>query len=77
MLDMRFIRENPELVRTGAANKNEKCDIDQILKLDEQRREIIRGVEKLKAERNKVSAEIAMKKKSGKDASDVIHCRYA
>lgn len=72
MLDMRFIRENPELVRTGAANKNEKCDIDQILKLDEQRREIIRGVEKLKAERNKVSAEIAMKKKSGEDASDTI-----
>jgi len=72
MLDMRFIRENPELVRTGATNKNEKCDIDQILKLDEQRREIIRGVEKLKAERNKVSAEIAMKKKSGEDASEAI-----
>jgi len=72
MLDMRFIRENPELVRTGATNKNEKCNIDQILKLDEQRREIIRGVEKLKAERNKVSAEIAMKKKSGEDASEAI-----
>lgn len=72
MLDMKLIRENPELVKTGAANKNEECDIERILKLDEQRRGIIRSVEQLKAERNQASAEIARKKKSGKDAANAI-----
>jgi seryl-tRNA synthetase len=72
MLDLRFIRENPDLVQTGAQNKNEKCDIGQILELDEQRREIIRGVEKLKAERNRVSGEIAKKKKAGENADEAI-----
>lgn len=72
MLDLKFIRENPELVKTGAANKNEKCDIDLILKLDEERREIIRKVEQLKAERNKATGEIAKKKKAGQPAEDDI-----
>ncbi len=73
MLDLRFIRENPDLVKTGAANKNEKkCDVDAILKLDEQRREIIHNVEHLKAERNKATAEIARKKKAGEAADDAI-----
>jgi seryl-tRNA synthetase len=72
MLDMKLIRENPDKVKTGAANKNEKCDIDEILRLDERRREIIRSVEKLKAERNTASAEIARKKKAGENADDAI-----
>lgn len=73
MLDLKFIRENPELVKTGAANKNEKkCDIDLILRLDEDRREIIRKVEQLKGERNQASAEIAKKKKAGEPAEAEI-----
>jgi seryl-tRNA synthetase len=72
MLDLKFIRENPEAVKKGAADKNEKCDIDAILALDARRREIIRKVEALKAERNKVSAEIAKKKKSGEPAEEAI-----
>ena len=72
MLDMRFIRENSEKVKAGAEAKNDKCDIDQILELDEQRREIIREVEKLKSERNRVSGEIARKKKAGEQADDAI-----
>jgi seryl-tRNA synthetase len=72
MLDMKFIRENPEKVRTGAAKKNEKCDIDRILNLDEKRRETIRSVEKLKSDRNQASAEIARKKKAGENADDAI-----
>jgi seryl-tRNA synthetase len=72
MLDLKFIRENPQQVKDGAANKNEKCDIDKILKLDESRREIIREVERLKAERNTASAEIGKKKKAGEPADDAI-----
>ena len=72
MLDMKFIRENPELVRAGAGHKNEKCDLDGLLQLDEKRRAIIQQVEKLKAERNQASAEIAKKKKAGEPADDAI-----
>ena len=72
MLDLKFIRENPEQVRTGALNKKEKCDIDRILSLDERRRDIIRDVEKLKSDRNRVSGEIARKKKAGENADDTI-----
>ena len=59
MLDMRFIRENPDKVKAGLAKKYDSTDIDKILSLDEDRREIIRSVERLKAVRNAASAEIA------------------
>ena len=72
MLDLKFIRENPELVRAGAAKKNQTIDIDQILKLDAQRREIIVQGEQLKAKRNAASAEIARKKKAGESADEAI-----
>ncbi|MEW5795119.1 MAG: serine--tRNA ligase [Candidatus Zixiibacteriota bacterium] len=72
MLDMKLIREAPDLVRTGAAHKNEQCDIDRILALDERRRQIIRTVERLKAERNQASADIAIKKKAGQSADAAI-----
>lgn len=72
MLDIKLIRENPELVRAGLAKKGDDSKVDRILELDEHRREIIRKVEALKAERNTVSAEIAKKKKAGENADDDI-----
>jgi seryl-tRNA synthetase len=72
MLELRFVRQNPELVRQGSANKNEKCDIDQVLQFDSDRREIIGQVEQLKAERNTASGEIAKKKKAGEPAEEAI-----
>ncbi len=58
MLDIRFIREHPELVQAGARKKRLEIDIPQLLALDEQRRSLISQVENLKALRNKVSKEI-------------------
>ena len=72
MLDIKLVREQPDLVRSAAANKNEKCDLDAILALDGRRREIIRTVERLKAERNQASADIALKKKAGESADEAI-----
>lgn len=72
MLDMRFIRENPDTVKQGLAKKFDKSDIDQIIKLDEDRREIIRKVEQLKGQRNTASAEIAKRKKAGESADEAI-----
>ena len=72
MLDLKFIRENPDTVKAALARKYDKSDIDKILALDDSRREIIRKVEQLKADRNKASGEIAKAKKAGESADDAI-----
>jgi len=58
MLDIRFIREHHELVQNGARKKHIDIDIHQLLKVDEQRRQLISQVEGLKALRNKTSKEV-------------------
>jgi len=72
MLDLKFIRENVELVRQAIANKGEKVDLDRLLELDGQRRALLAEGEALKAQRNKVSESIAVMKKRGEDASALI-----
>lgn len=72
MLDIKFIRENPEVVKKGIRNKNEKDTVDQVLELDEKRRSYIAQVEDLKAQRNAASQQIGQIKKSGGDASEQI-----
>lgn len=58
MLDIRFVRENPELVREGARKKHIECDVDGILEVDRHRRELMQQAEELKAVRNRVSKEV-------------------
>ncbi|MCI0595842.1 MAG: serine--tRNA ligase [candidate division Zixibacteria bacterium] len=72
MLDLKFIRENPERVRAGLATKNDRRGIDEVLRLDERRRELIKEADVLKAKRNSVSMDVARLKKEGKDASGII-----
>ena len=72
MLDIKYIRENPDKVKKAIASKNEKGNVDEILRLDEQRRMIITTVEEFKAERNRVSAKIPQMKKAGEDTSEVL-----
>lgn len=72
MLDLKFIRENPEIVKRAIELKGEKDRVDEILKLDERRRELIKKGDALKAKRNDVTEEIANLKKQGKDATELI-----
>lgn len=72
MLDLKFIRENPETVKKGIENKNEKSRVDEILKLDEQRRELIVQTDELKSKRNVVSSQIPQMKKAGQDVTSVL-----
>ena len=60
MLDIKLIRERPEFVRQGLASRGagDETRIDELLRLDERRREALREVESLKAQRNRVSKEI-------------------
>jgi seryl-tRNA synthetase len=53
MLDINFIRENPELVKKGVKNKGYDPNlVDRVLKVDETRRQLIGEIEKLRAEKN-------------------------
>lgn len=55
MLDLKFIRENPKLVKQNAKNRLAAVDIDELLKLDKKRREIETRLGGLREERNKAS----------------------
>jgi len=72
MLDIKFIRENPDLVKQGLLNKNSKDIVDEILSLDEKRRSYISKTEEFKAKKNQVSAQIPKLKKEGKDTSAIF-----
>lgn len=72
MLDLRFIRENPELVRNAIDVKGAKVDLNGLLELDKRRREIIKKADRLKEKRNRVSEEIGRLKKAEKDGSAAI-----
>lgn len=59
MLDIKFIRENLDIIRQAAKKKHIKVDLNKLLKSDDRRRALIASIEGKKAEQNKVSAEVA------------------
>ena len=59
MLDLNFIRENPERVRQGAAKKRISFDLDRLLALDVERRRLLTAREAAKAEQNRIGKQIA------------------
>ncbi len=74
MLDIKFVRENPEKVKEAVKSRNGDLDsfIDKLLYTDERRRGLISTVEKMKAKQNTVSKEIPKLKKSGSDVSEIM-----
>lgn len=70
MLDMNFVRENPELVMEAMKKRNASIDLNEFLDLDKQRRELIVEVEALKSQRNSASQEIGKMKKAGENADE-------
>lgn len=59
MLDLKFIRENSDLVRAGVRKKHRDVSlVDQVLEVDRRRREAVQEVERLRAEQNRASGEI-------------------
>jgi seryl-tRNA synthetase len=69
MLDIRFIRENPDLVREKASQKGYEVDIDQLLGFDKKRQELLQQVEELRRQRN----ELADKGKNAKPSEEDIN----
>lgn len=75
MLDLKRIRENTEEIKRLMNNRGEGInlnDFDEIVALDEKRREMLVDVEAAKAKRNQVSSEIPKKKKAGEDVTSIM-----
>lgn len=73
MLDIKVFRNEPEFIKEKVKKRGMDVKVvDDVLELDEQRRQLISKAEEMKAERNKVSGEIAQKKRNKEDADDAI-----
>ena len=53
MLDIKFIRENQDLVKQAIKNRAVKIDLESVIKIDDARREALSEFEELRAKRNK------------------------
>ncbi len=72
MIDMKLLRTEPEKVIAALARRKENVDIDGLLALDKEKREILYEAEQKKAEQNAVSKKIPAMKKAGEDTTAVF-----
>ena len=74
MLDIKYIKENPEevIARLAKKGKDARAEIEEILKLDGERRALIAGNEAMKAEANKTNKLIPQYKREGKDVAELF-----
>ena len=72
MLELKFVRKNPEVVRAALEKRGVDFGLEALLDLDDEWRQKLFTVEQLKSRRNAVSEEIARLKKNGGPADDLI-----
>jgi seryl-tRNA synthetase len=72
MLDLKLLRREPDQVREALARRGAADAVDELLRHDARRREILPQLEGLRAQRNEASEAIGQAKRSGEDASDAI-----
>ena len=58
MLDIKFIRENPEIIKMAAKKKHSDFDVEKLVEADKKRIELSQKIEEFRARQNAVSAEI-------------------
>ncbi len=74
MLDIKFVRSNPDLVKQAVKNRNGNLDavVDELLLIDAKRLELTTQVEALRAEQNAASKQIPMLKKQGQNTDELM-----
>jgi seryl-tRNA synthetase len=72
MLDIKYLRQNMELVVAKMRERGQEMNLERFSSLDSRRRELLQDVEQLRGERNAVSKLVGEKKKKGEDASEII-----
>ena len=71
MLDMKFVRDNLDVVQTMLKNRNNSLSLDGFTDLEKKRRDILNEVEQLKNQRNSTSKKIGAMKKAGEDTTEI------
>ncbi|RKY32806.1 MAG: serine--tRNA ligase [Candidatus Omnitrophota bacterium] len=72
MLDIKFIRDNLELVKTSIKNRGLKIDLEEIIQIDNSRREVLKELDSLRAKKNEANREISALLKAKKDVKPKI-----
>ncbi len=73
MIDIKILRNEPEkLIEALKRRKEDRIDIDHLLNLDKQRREMVFNVEQMKSKQNTISKQIPQLKKEGKDTAPIF-----
>src|SRR5690242_18999706 len=72
MLDPKILRENADKIRKMLNDRNVDFPLDELIKLDRDRRDLIIKTDELRKKRNEISIEIAKKKKNNQDAKSVL-----
>lgn len=74
MLDIKLIREQPDMVKAAMKTRNKDMDalVDEIIEIDSKRRELSQKRDSLKAEQNAASKQIPVIKKAGGDISEIM-----
>jgi seryl-tRNA synthetase len=72
MLDLGTIRQHTDALRKALADRNTDIDLDDLLRRDAERRELIQQVEALQAERNETSKKIGELKRAGENAGEIM-----
>ncbi len=71
MLDMKFVRDNLDAVRTMLKNRNNPLNLDNFVELEKKRRDLLNESEQLKNQRNATSKKIGAMKKAGEDTAAI------
>lgn len=72
MLDIQFIRENKDLIELASKKKHITFDVDELLKVDDKRRELLTSVEKKRAEQNEATKRISDKAVTAEERTFII-----
>ena len=72
MIDIALIRENTEKVQDSFKKRGETINLDPLLKLDSERKDLLKRIEGLRYERNKASDEIGQLKREGKPVEEFM-----
>lgn len=72
MLDIKILRQNPELIKDALKKRNNDLDIEPAIKLDIERRALLTDVEQKKAKQNEISKQIPQMKKAGEDTAAIF-----
>lgn len=72
MINLKLLKENPEIIRQAVKNRSENLDLDEIIELDKLRRTGITKIQNLKKERNEISEKVGKLKQQGKNPQELM-----